>query len=69
LKLLQDKSLHTKKKSVKIMSLKQWVIEVTDVNVLNREEENFASKKDCLFCIEELAVNCSAESPEENQYD
>ncbi|PRQ19089.1 hypothetical protein RchiOBHm_Chr7g0213281 [Rosa chinensis] len=58
------------------MSLKQWVasslsspdatVEVVDANLLGKQEDvSFISKRVCLSSIMELAVACSAESPEE----
>ena len=52
------------------MSLKCWVkealpnsiTEVADANLL--EEEHFTATKDCISSILELAVDCSADSPE-----
>lgn len=46
-------------------SLPNAVIEVVDVNLLVREEEHFAAKKDCISSILELALKCSAELPED----
>lgn len=55
------------------MSLKQWVkqslpdsvTQVVDANLLRGEEEQFAAKKDCIISIMKLALECSADLPEE----
>ncbi|KAK9268125.1 hypothetical protein L1049_010565 [Liquidambar formosana] len=68
----------TRKKStdemfVEEMSLKRWVeeslphavIEVADANLLRRDEEHFATKKDCISSVLDLALDCSAELPKD----
>ncbi|KAJ7947129.1 GPCR kinase [Quillaja saponaria] len=55
------------------LSLKNWVKEscplsithVVDTNLLSEEEENHDIEKDCLLSIIKLAMDCSADSPEE----
>ncbi|KAA8526266.1 hypothetical protein F0562_008531 [Nyssa sinensis] len=55
------------------LSMKQWVseslpsavLEVVDANLLTRGDENFIVKEKCLSSIMELALECTAESPEE----
>ncbi|XP_059637233.1 probable LRR receptor-like serine/threonine-protein kinase At3g47570 [Cornus florida] len=55
------------------LSLKSWVkkslpngiIKVIDSNLLRPEEEDFNAKAECVSSIMELALNCSAESPQE----
>ncbi|KAH7837778.1 hypothetical protein Vadar_017892 [Vaccinium darrowii] len=54
------------------LSLKHWVsealqndvIQVIDSSLVRKEEEQFAAKVSCISSIFELALNCSAESPE-----
>ncbi|KAH7836621.1 hypothetical protein Vadar_003608 [Vaccinium darrowii] len=54
------------------LSLKHWVSEalqndvvlVIDSSLLRREEEQFTTKVSCVSSIFELALNCSAKSPE-----
>ncbi|KAA8524218.1 hypothetical protein F0562_010638 [Nyssa sinensis] len=41
------------------------VMEVADVNLLRREEENLAAVQNCLSFLFGLALECTAESPEE----
>ncbi|XP_059668868.1 probable LRR receptor-like serine/threonine-protein kinase At3g47570 [Cornus florida] len=55
------------------LSLKHWVcesfpsemLEVVDANLLRGEEENFASTKNCLSSLLELALECTTDLPEE----
>lgn len=55
------------------MSLKRWVSEslnhevmdVTVPNLLTGEDEHFTAKQDCISSILELALHCSAELPEQ----
>ncbi|XVE51480.1 hypothetical protein DITRI_Ditri02bG0044500 [Diplodiscus trichospermus] len=57
------------------MSLKDWVkkslsdaiIDVSDANLLTRDEEHFIAKVNCVSSIMGLAVDCTAESPEERK--
>ncbi|XP_057975129.1 LRR receptor-like serine/threonine-protein kinase GSO1 isoform X2 [Malania oleifera] len=54
-------------------SMKQWVanslpnavIELADASLLRTEEEQYVVMKDCLSSIMELALTCSADSPED----
>ncbi|XP_059632073.1 receptor kinase-like protein Xa21 [Cornus florida] len=58
---------------VEDLSLKGWVnqslpdaiIQVVDSNLLRPEEEHYTAKVKCVSSIMELALNCSAESPQE----
>jgi LRR receptor-like serine/threonine-protein kinase FLS2 len=55
------------------MSLKRWVkeslphaiIKVVDSNLLQKDDQRFEAKQDCIFSIMRLAMDCSAEAPEE----
>nr|XP_023906964.1 probable LRR receptor-like serine/threonine-protein kinase At3g47570 [Quercus suber] len=55
------------------LSLKSWVkqslpllvIKVIDANLLEKGEVDFNAKLDCMLSILELAMDCSAEAPEE----
>ncbi|KAJ4718181.1 Receptor-like protein kinase [Melia azedarach] len=54
------------------MSLKNWVkdllhssvIELVDKNLLRRDDEHFAAKERCVSSVLNLAIMCTAESPE-----
>ncbi|KAJ4718183.1 Receptor-like protein kinase [Melia azedarach] len=54
------------------MSLKNWVkdllhssvIELVDKSLLRRDDEHFAAKEQCLSSVLNLAIACTAESPE-----
>ncbi|TYH74370.1 hypothetical protein ES332_D05G394100v1 [Gossypium tomentosum] len=48
-------------------SLPKGAIEIADVDLLRREDEYIAVKANCISCIMELALNCSAELPEERK--
>lgn len=58
------------------LSLKKWVsdslpeatIKVVDANFLTPEDEKFMEKIDCVASIMKVALDCSAESPEERIY-
>ena len=55
------------------MSIKHWVkrslsneiIGVIDSSLVQKEDEYFVTKANCIASIMELALNCSAELPEE----
>ncbi|XP_059439197.1 receptor kinase-like protein Xa21 [Corylus avellana] len=55
------------------MSLKRWVkeslphavIKVVDGNLLQKNDRRFDAKQDCIFSIMRLAMDCSAEAPEQ----
>ncbi|XP_059653942.1 putative receptor-like protein kinase At3g47110 [Cornus florida] len=55
------------------LSLKGWVnqslpdaiIQVVDSNLLRPEEEHYTAKVQCVSSVMELALYCSAESPQE----
>ena len=54
---------------VRDLTLKNWVeslassvIEFVDTNQLNKEDEHFTIKEECIM---ELALKCTAESPDE----
>ncbi|KAG2688032.1 hypothetical protein I3760_09G075100 [Carya illinoinensis] len=55
------------------MNLKRWVkeslphavIKVADANLLQREDEHFAAKQECILSMMKLAMDCSEEAPEE----
>lgn len=54
------------------LSLKSWaeslastVMEFVDANLLNKEDEHFSIKENCVLCVMALALECTAESPEE----
>ena len=55
------------------MSLKCWVkeslphavIKVVDSNLLQKDDQRFEAKQDCIFSIMQLAMDCSAEAPED----
>lgn len=50
------------------LRLKNWangVAEIIDANLLRPNEEQYAAKVQCVSGIMELALRCSAESPEE----
>ncbi|KAH1063600.1 hypothetical protein J1N35_028587, partial [Gossypium stocksii] len=48
-------------------SLPKGVIEIADVDLLRSEDEYFVVKANCISSIMELALNCSAELPEERK--
>ncbi|MFQ6660709.1 hypothetical protein Gotur_029123 [Gossypium turneri] len=48
-------------------SLPKGAIEIADVDLLRREDEYFVVKANCISSIMELALNCSAELPEERK--
>ncbi|PPD80006.1 hypothetical protein GOBAR_DD23064 [Gossypium barbadense] len=48
-------------------SLPKGAIEIADVDLLRREDEYIAVKANCISSIMELALNCSAELPEERK--
>ncbi|TYH74378.1 hypothetical protein ES332_D05G394800v1 [Gossypium tomentosum] len=48
-------------------SLPKGAIEIADVDLLRREDEYIVVKANCISCIMELALNCSAELPEERK--
>ncbi|PPD72647.1 hypothetical protein GOBAR_DD30453 [Gossypium barbadense] len=48
-------------------SLPKGAIEIADVDLLRREDENIVVKANCISSIMELALNCSAELPEERK--
>ncbi|KAK9233232.1 hypothetical protein WN943_023481 [Citrus x changshan-huyou] len=55
------------------MTLKSWVndllpilvMEVVDVNLLSMEDKYFTTKKQCLSCVFNFAMECTAESPKQ----
>ncbi|TYH74451.1 hypothetical protein ES332_D05G399700v1 [Gossypium tomentosum] len=49
-------------------SLPKGAIEIADVDLLRREDEYIVVKANCISSIMELALNCSAELPEERKY-
>ncbi|MBA0809325.1 hypothetical protein Gohar_024990 [Gossypium harknessii] len=57
------------------MTIRHWVkrllseemIDIVDADLLRREDENFVSKANCISSIMELALDCSAELPEERK--
>ncbi|XVF18709.1 hypothetical protein REPUB_Repub11eG0046100 [Reevesia pubescens] len=49
------------------MSLSKGMIDIVDTNLLTREDEYFIVKANCISSIMELALNCSAELPEERK--
>ncbi|TYG71490.1 hypothetical protein ES288_D05G401200v1 [Gossypium darwinii] len=48
-------------------SLPKGAIEIADVDLLRREDEYIVVKANCISSIMELALNCSAELPEERK--
>ena len=48
-------------------SLPKGAIEIADVDLLRREDEYFVVKANCISPIMQLALNCSAELPEERK--
>ncbi|RVW22767.1 putative LRR receptor-like serine/threonine-protein kinase [Vitis vinifera] len=48
-----------------VESLASTVMEFVDTNLLDKEDEHFAIKENCVLCIMALALECTAESPEE----
>ncbi|PPD77686.1 hypothetical protein GOBAR_DD25391 [Gossypium barbadense] len=48
-------------------SLPKGAIEIADVDLLRREDEYMVVKANCISSIMELALNCSAELPEERK--
>ncbi|KAK8300335.1 hypothetical protein V6Z12_D05G382400 [Gossypium hirsutum] len=48
-------------------SLPKGAIEISDVDLLRREDEYIVVKANCISSIMELALNCSAELPEERK--
>ncbi|KAB2032463.1 hypothetical protein ES319_D05G375600v1 [Gossypium barbadense] len=48
-------------------SLPKGAIEIADVDLLRRDDEYFVVKANCISSIMELALNCSAELPEERK--
>ncbi|XP_052883909.1 receptor kinase-like protein Xa21 [Gossypium arboreum] len=48
-------------------SLPKGATEIADVDLLSREDEYFVVKANCISSIMELALNCSAELPEERK--
>ncbi|RVW18667.1 Receptor kinase-like protein Xa21 [Vitis vinifera] len=48
-----------------VESLSNSVIQVVDVNLLRREDEDLATKLSCLSSIMALALACTNDSPEE----
>ena len=48
-----------------VESLSNSVIQVVDVNLLRREDEDLATKLSCLSSIMALALACTTDSPEE----
>ncbi|XVF18708.1 hypothetical protein REPUB_Repub11eG0045900 [Reevesia pubescens] len=49
------------------MSLSRGMIDIVDANLLTREDEYFIVKENCISSIMDLALNCSAELPEERK--
>ncbi|MBA0660487.1 hypothetical protein Goklo_012498 [Gossypium klotzschianum] len=57
------------------MTIRHWVkrllseemIDIVDADLLRREDENFVIKANCISSIMELALDCSAELPEERK--
>ncbi|PPD80010.1 hypothetical protein GOBAR_DD23068 [Gossypium barbadense] len=49
-------------------SLPKGAIEIADADLLRKEDEYFVVKANCISAIMELALNCSAELPEERKY-
>ncbi|TYH21524.1 hypothetical protein ES288_A04G050900v1 [Gossypium darwinii] len=57
------------------MTIRHWVkrllsegmIDIVDADLLRREDENFVIKANCISSILELALDCSAELPEERK--
>eukprot|EP00257_Ricinus_communis_P021944 XP_015581530.1 putative receptor-like protein kinase At3g47110 isoform X1 [Ricinus communis] len=55
------------------ISMKQWVQEsvpggvtqITDPDLLRIEEQHFSAKKDCILSVMQVALQCSADLPEE----
>ncbi|MBA0624935.1 hypothetical protein Godav_010203 [Gossypium davidsonii] len=48
-------------------SLPKGAIEIADADLLRKEDEYFVVKANCMSAIMELALNCSAELPEERK--
>lgn len=48
-----------------VESLASTVMEFVDTNLLDKEDEHFAIKENCVLCIMALALECTAESLEE----
>ncbi|XP_016665893.2 LRR receptor-like serine/threonine-protein kinase GSO1 isoform X2 [Gossypium hirsutum] len=48
-------------------SLPKGAIEIADADLLRKEDEYFVVKANCISAIMELALNCSAELPEERK--
>ncbi|XVF18711.1 hypothetical protein REPUB_Repub11eG0046300 [Reevesia pubescens] len=49
------------------MSLSRGMMDIADANLLTREDEYFIVKANCISSIMDIALNCSAELPEERK--